>query len=36
MISCENYQCDWNFLRGTDEVMLLEISDSPFVLTLGE
>jgi len=36
MRSCENYQYDWNLLHGTVEVTLLEISDSPFLLILGE
>jgi hypothetical protein len=36
MRSCENYQYDWNLLRRTVKVTLLEISDSPFLLMLGE
>jgi len=31
----ENYQYDWNLLRGIVEATL-GISDSPFVLILGE
>jgi hypothetical protein len=36
MRSCENYQYNWNLLHGIIEVTLLELSDRPFLLILGE